>query len=169
MKAIVYEEYGNPSVLKLKEVEKPQPKDNEVLIKVHAASINSWDYDLLRGKPYINRIGGLRKPRYSILGADIAGRVESIGKGVTHFRIGDEVFGDISGSGWGGFAEYVCAHENVLSLKSKTMTFEGSCRYSTSSRSRPTRNSDKRENFIWAKSVNKRCWWRCRYFCIADT
>jgi NADPH:quinone reductase-like Zn-dependent oxidoreductase len=124
MKAIVYTKYGLPDVLQLVEVAKPVHRDNEVLVKVHAASVNSWDWDLLRGTPFVNRIGGLRKPKYPILGADIAGRVEAVGSNVTRFQTGDEVFGDISGSGWGGFAEYVCARDDVLARKPANMTFE---------------------------------------------
>lgn len=124
MKAILYEKYGTTDVLKLKEIKIPAPKDKEVLVKVHAASVNSWDWDLLRGKPFINRMGGLLKPKYSILGADISGRVEAIGSNVTHLMPGDEVFGDISWCGWGGFAEYVCVHEDALSLKPASMTFD---------------------------------------------
>ncbi len=125
MKAIVYERYGSPDVLQLKEVAKPTPKDNEVLIKVHAASINSWDWELLRGKPFVNRLlFGLLKPKIKILGADIAGRVEAVGRNVKQFQPGDEVFGDLCECGWGGFAEYVCARENALALKSASMTFE---------------------------------------------
>jgi NADPH:quinone reductase-like Zn-dependent oxidoreductase len=124
MKAIVYTEYGPPEVLQLKEVEKPAPKDDEVLVRIHAASVNSWDWDLLRGKPFLNRIGGLLKPKYEILGADIAGRVEAVGKNVREIQPGDEVFGDLSGCGWGGFAEYVCARESALALKLDSMTFE---------------------------------------------
>lgn len=124
MKAVTYHKYGSPEVLELKEVEKPVPKDNEVLIKVYAASINSWDWDLLRGIPFLTRLGGMLKPKYKILGADVAGCIEAVGKNVTQFRPGDEVFGDISGCSWGGFAEYVCAHENALTLKSPRMTFD---------------------------------------------
>jgi NADPH:quinone reductase-like Zn-dependent oxidoreductase len=125
MKAIVYTKYGLPDVLQLNEVEKPIPKDNEVLIKVHAASVNSWDWDLLRGTPLVNRLMfGLLKPKTKILGVDIAGRVEAVGRNVKQFQPGDEVFGDISGCGWGGFAEYVCVPENALALKSANMTFE---------------------------------------------
>ncbi len=124
MKAILYEKYGTTDVLKLKEIKIPAPKDKEVLVKVHAASVNSWDWDLLRGKPFLNRMGGLLKPKYSILGADISGRVEAIGSNVTHLMLGDEVFGDISWCGWGGFAEYVCVHEDALSLKPASMTFD---------------------------------------------
>ena len=124
MKAIVYTQYGPPDVLQLKEVDKPTPKDTEVLITVHAASVNSWDWDLLRGTPFLNRLGGPLRPQYKILGADIAGRVEAVGRDVKQFQPGDEVFGDISGCGWGGFAEYVCARENALALKPASMTFE---------------------------------------------
>lgn len=125
MKAIVYERYGSPDVLELKEVEKPVPKDNEILIKVYAASVNDWDWGLLRGKPFVNRLlFGLLKPKIKILGVDIAGQVEAVGRNVKKFQPGDEVFGDISGCGWGGFAEYVCALENALSLKPASITFE---------------------------------------------
>ncbi len=124
MKAIVYHKYGLPDVLELKEVEKPTPKDDEVLVKVHAASVNDWDWGLLRGKPFVNRLlFGLLKPK-RILGGDIAGRVEAVGRNVKQFQPGDEVFGDISGCGFGGFAEYVCARENALVLKPASMTFE---------------------------------------------
>lgn len=125
MKAIVFTKYGSPDFLELKEVEKPTPNDNEVLVKVLAASINSWDWELLRGTPFANRlIFGLLKPKIRILGADMAGRVEAVGKNVKQFRPDDEVFGDISGCGWGGFAEYVCARENALALKTTSVTFE---------------------------------------------
>ena len=126
MKAIVYHTYGSPDVLELKEVAKPTPKDNEVLVKVHAASVNSWDWDLLRGKPFLARLvgGGVFKPKYQILGADIAGRIEAVGRNVRQFQPGEEVFGDLSGGSWGGFAEYVCAHENAVMLKPARMTFE---------------------------------------------
>ena len=124
MKAIVYTEYGSPDVLQLKEVEKPVPREDEVLVKVHAASINDWDWDLLHGIPFVNRLlFGLLKPRKKILGSDIAGRIEAVGNNVGRFRPGDEVFGDLSGD-WGGFAEYVCAREKVLVLKPARMTFE---------------------------------------------
>ena len=130
MKAIIYTKYGLPDVLELKEVEKPVPKDNEVLVKVHAASINDWDWGLLRGKPFMNRlIFGLLKPKDKILGGDIAGRVEAVGRNVKQFQPGDEVFGDLSASGFGAFAEYVCARENALVLKSASMTFEEAAAY----------------------------------------
>jgi NADPH:quinone reductase-like Zn-dependent oxidoreductase len=126
MKAIVYHKYGPPDVLELKEVEKPTPKDNEILVKVHAASANAYDWHLLRADPFLVRLmgGGLLKPKNKILGADIAGRVEAVGRNVKQFQPGDEVFGDISGCGSGGFAEYVCARENALVLKPDNMTFE---------------------------------------------
>ena len=124
MKAMVYTKYGTPDVLQLKEVEKPGPEDNEVLIKVHAASVNSWDWDLLRGTPFVNRLMfGLLKPKV-ILGCDIAGRVEAVGRNVKQLQPDDEVFGDLSGCGWGGFAEYVCPRENALALKPACLTFE---------------------------------------------
>jgi NADPH:quinone reductase-like Zn-dependent oxidoreductase len=123
MKAIVYTQYGGPENLQLKEIDKPTPKDDEVLVKVYAASINDWDWGLLYGDS-INRIMfGLRKPKRQILGSDIAGVIEAVGKKCTQFKPGDEVFGDLSGK-WGGFAEYVCAKESSLALKSPQMSFE---------------------------------------------
>ena len=125
MQAIVYEEYGSPDVLEVKDVAKPTPKDDEVLIKVHAASVNAADLHLLRADPFLVRLSsGLLKPKNKILGADIAGRVEAVGSNVKQFKPGDEVFGDISACGWGGFAEYVCARENALVLKPANITFE---------------------------------------------
>jgi NADPH:quinone reductase-like Zn-dependent oxidoreductase len=124
MKAIVYTEYGPPAVFQLKEIEIPTPKDDEVLVKVHAASVNSWDWELLRNRPSMVSLGARSNPRYKILGADIAGRVETVGGNAKQFQPGDEVFGDLCQSGWGGFAEYVCARESALALKSASMTFE---------------------------------------------
>jgi NADPH:quinone reductase-like Zn-dependent oxidoreductase len=125
MKAIVYTKYGPPEVLQLKEVEEPAPKDDEVLIKVHAASVNAADWHVLRAKPFIARFfTGLLKPRFPILGADVAGRVEAIGGSVKKFQPGDEVFGDIFESGFGAFAEYACAHENALVPKPNNLSFE---------------------------------------------
>lgn len=126
MKAMVFTRYGSPDVLELREVEKPTPTDGEVLIRVHAASLNDWDYGALLGTDFVNRIlFGLSKPRRDrqILGSDVAGRVEAVGRNVTRFQRGDEVFGDLSGT-WGGFAEYVCARENALERKPPGMTFE---------------------------------------------
>ena len=123
MKAIVYHEYGSPDVLKLEEVQKPTPADNQLLIKVYAVSINRSDWEGLTGKPLYARIGGLLKPRDKILGSDIAGRVEAVGKDVRQFKPGDEVFGLMMNYG-GGFAEYVCKSEKALALKPAAMTFE---------------------------------------------
>ena len=124
MKAIIYSKYGLPDVLHLEDVPEPTPKNDGVLVKVHAASINDWDWGLLRGKPLLNRFTGPLRPKYKILGTDIAGRVEAVGKNVTRFQVGDDVFGDLSNSGFGGFAEYVCATESALSIKPAGMTFE---------------------------------------------
>lgn len=125
MKAICIEHYGSPDVLELKEVEKPTPKDDEVLIRVNAASLNAADWHIMRGEPFLFRLMiGLRKPKYRILGADIAGRIEAIGKDVREFKVGDEVFGDLSGSGFGGFAEHVCAPEKELSIKPSNINIE---------------------------------------------
>ncbi len=123
MKAVVYEKYGPPDVLELKDIKKPTPKENEVLIKVHAVSLNASDYELLTGSPLYTRMWGIRKPKRKILGSDIAGRVDAVGGKVTQFQPGDEVFGDILGR-WGGFAEYVCAEENMLVHKPAGLTFE---------------------------------------------
>ena len=124
MKAMIYDKYRIYRRSYTQRSGNTYSKDNEVLVKVHAVSVNSWDWDLLRGKPFLARLGGLLKPKYRILGADIAGRVEAIGKDVKHLHQGDEVFGDISWCGWGGFAEYVCVHEDALSLKPSSMTFD---------------------------------------------
>ncbi len=123
MRAMVYTKFGPPDVLQLKEVEKPIPKDNEILIKVHAASANAYDWRHLRADPFLIRFmgAGLLKPKHKILGADIAGEVEAVGSNVKQFRPGDEVFGDGS---YGGFAEYVCVDENRFVLKPASLTFE---------------------------------------------
>src|SRR5215204_1796209 len=123
MKAIVYTKYGPPEILQLKEVAKPTPKDDEVLIKVQAVSVNRSDWEGLTGKPLYARLGGLLRPRNQILGSDIAGQVEMAGRNVRRFQPGDEVFGDILPR-LGGFAEYVCAREGALALKPASMTFE---------------------------------------------
>ncbi len=124
MKAIVLTEYGSSDVLQLREVATPTPKDDEVLIKVHAASINDWDWCLMRGTPiYIRLLCGLLKPKIKIPGVDVAGQVEAVGQNVKKFQPGDEVYGDLSACGFGGFAEYVCAQENALALKPVSMTF----------------------------------------------
>ena len=104
MRAIIYTKYGSPDQLHPGEMAKPIPRKNEVLIKVQAASINSWDWDLLKGKPFLVRLlGGLSKPKHQVLGADIAGIVESVGPDVKSLQPGDAVFGDIAGSGFGCF------------------------------------------------------------------
>jgi len=123
MKAIVHTKYGSPDVLRLKEVERPTPKDNEVLIKVQAVSVNRSDWEGLTGTPLYARFGGLLRPRHQILGSDIAGRVEMLGRNVLRFQQGDEVFGDVSVR-LGGFAEYVCADEKTLAPKPAGLKFE---------------------------------------------
>ena len=122
MKAIVYTEYGSPDVLQFKDVEKPTPKDDEVLIKVHAASVNAYDWHFLTADIFLIRLmgGGLLKPKNTRLGADIAGRVETVGRNVKQFRPGDEVFGMVKG----GFAEYACAPESALVLKPVNTSFD---------------------------------------------
>src|SRR5262250_86683 len=113
MKAIVRTRYGSPDVLELQEVEKPIPKDGEVVVQVHAASVNTLDWHIMRGQPFLLRAGGgLRKPKDPRLGVDLAGRVERVGADVTRFQVGDEVFG----MGHGAFAEFACAAENRLAL-----------------------------------------------------
>ena len=126
MKAIVYDNYGSPDVLRLEDIQKPIPGDDEVLVKVHAVSINSWDWDTLTGKPFEYRFfNGFLKPKSTQLhGCDIAGEIEAVGKNVKQFKIGDPVFGDLAEDGWGAFAEYTCACENRLILKPSSMSFE---------------------------------------------
>jgi NADPH:quinone reductase-like Zn-dependent oxidoreductase len=120
MKAIIYTQYGPPEVLQFKEIAKPAPSDNEVLVKVHAASVNTLDL-AIRG-PFVARIitGGLRKPKDQRLGVDLAGRVEAVGRNVTQFQPGDEVFG----RGADAFAEYACAREDCVVLKPANLSFE---------------------------------------------
>lgn len=123
MKAIVYEKYGSPDLLSLQEVETPTPTDDQILIKIIATSINGADKENLIGKPFYTRISGLFKPRYPILGSDIAGCVAAVGKNITEFKIGDEVFGEIPNY-HGGFAEYVCTSGSTMALKPAKLTFE---------------------------------------------
>ena len=123
MKAIVHDRYGPPDILRLEEVAQPVPKDNQALIKVHAASVNRSDWEGLIGKPLYARIGGLLRPGQKIPGSDIAGRVEAVGRNVTLFQPGDEVFGLLTTYS-GGFAEYACASEKALALKPAGLTFE---------------------------------------------
>jgi NADPH:quinone reductase-like Zn-dependent oxidoreductase len=122
MKAIVRTRYGSPDVLQFIAVEKPVPNDNEVLVRVHAASVNALDWHLMRGKPFLARTGGngLRKPKDQRLGVDLAGRVETVGSKVTQLQVGDEVFG----TGVGAFADYACAREDAVVVKPATLTFE---------------------------------------------
>jgi len=126
MRAIVYHNYGSPDVLRLEDIQKPVPGDDEILVKVHAVSINSWDWDMLTGKPFEYRfLSGLLKPKSTnIHGCDISGQIEAVGKKAKQFKVGDKVFGDLSEGGWGAFAEYTCACENEFILKPSSMTFE---------------------------------------------
>jgi NADPH:quinone reductase-like Zn-dependent oxidoreductase len=127
MKAIVCTKYGSPDVLQLQEVAKPAPQDEEVLIEIHAASVNARDWRFMRAKPFFIRLvpGGFLQPKNKILGADVAGRVEAIGSNVRQFKPGDEVFGYLpSATGRGTFAEYVCANEKAITLKPANLTFE---------------------------------------------
>ena len=125
MKAILFTEYGSPDVLQLKDVEKPTPKDNEILVKIYAASVNAADWHIMRAEPFLARLAnGFFKPKNPRLGADLAGRVEAIGKNVTQFQVGDDVFGQLPLDGFGTFAEYVCSIEDALALKPANMTFE---------------------------------------------
>ena len=126
MKAIVYEAYGSPDVLELKEVEKPAPKDDELLIKIHAAAVTAGDAIVLEGKPFVTRFAtGLQKPKNTIPGKEMAGRVEAVGRNVKQFHPGDEVFGD-NFEHWGGFAEYVCAAESKCARKLSIFARHGS-------------------------------------------
>lgn len=125
MKAVVYHRYGMPDQLEWIDVSTPTPKPNEVLIRVAATSINSWDWDLLTGEPKLYRLlFGLFKPSNPIIGSDVAGYVHAVGEQVTQFVVGDEVYGDVSPNNFGAFAEYVCATEDVLAKKPSNMTFE---------------------------------------------
>ena len=125
MKAIVYTKYGSPEVLRLEEVEKPTPEADEVLIRIHAAALTAGDVIVVKGKPFITRLfTGLTKPKNTIPGKEIAGRVEAIGENVTQFKPGDEVYGDLSVAGWGAFAEYVSVPVNAITIKPENLTFE---------------------------------------------
>jgi NADPH:quinone reductase-like Zn-dependent oxidoreductase len=126
MKAIICPIYGSPEVLQLREVAKPVPQVDEVLIQIHAASLNSRDLRMLRANPIFMRLmpGGLFAPKNKILGADVAGRVEAVGCNVKQFEPGDEVFGFLPGAtGRGTLAEYVCAGENLITQKPTNLTF----------------------------------------------
>ena len=129
MKAIVRTKYGSPDILKLQEIDKPVPTDNQVLVRIQAAAVNPFDWHVLRGEPFLVRFMGFGflKPKHHILGADMAGQIEAVGKNVTLFKVGDEVFG----SSLGGFAEYACIHESRAVLKPVTMTFKQAAAVST--------------------------------------
>jgi NADPH:quinone reductase-like Zn-dependent oxidoreductase len=126
VKAIVHARFGPPDLLEVKEVAKPTPREDEVLVRVHAASLNAFDWHVMRAKPFLVRVAGFGflKPKHMILGVDMAGRIEAVGNGVKRFKPNDEVFGDLSGCGMGAFAEYVCVHEDVLALKPANASFE---------------------------------------------
>jgi NADPH:quinone reductase-like Zn-dependent oxidoreductase len=126
MKAIVQTEYGSPDVLSLQEVDKPVVPNNGVLVRVRAASVNAGDWHLIRGTPFLTRLmfGGIFKPKIKIPGMDMAGQIEAVGKDVTQFQAGDEVFGDLSECGFGAFAEYVCVTESALVPKPTNLSFE---------------------------------------------
>ena len=126
MKAMVRHRFGSPDVMELEECPKPSPGEQEVLVRIRAAAVNPADWHILRGDPWLMRlIGfGLVRPKHRILGADIAGTVEAVGRGVTRFTPGDAVFGDLVSSGWGAFAEYVCVRESALAPKPENLTFE---------------------------------------------
>ena len=114
MRAVRYERYGGPERLRLVDAPTPEPGPGQVLVRVHAASVNSWDWDLLRGRPLFARMGGLFRPRMRVLGADVAGEVVAVGEGAAGFAVGDRVHGDLSNAGWGGFAEFVAADATAL-------------------------------------------------------
>lgn len=123
MKAVVYTDYGPPDVLEVREIKKPAPNDDQVLVKVHAAAVNPLDWHFIRGTPYVMRMmmGGLRKPKDPLVGVDYAGTIEAVGKNVTQFKPGDAVFGNRSGA----FAEYLCARaDRAIAPKPANMTFE---------------------------------------------
>lgn len=125
MKAIINDRYGLPDMLELREIDRPEPGPKEVLVKILAASVNKADWHLLRGKPFpVRLMSGLLKPRIRTLGADVVGIVERVGSEVTQFRPGHEVFGDLSATGFGGFAEYVVTDEKYLAKKPSNLTYE---------------------------------------------
>jgi NADPH:quinone reductase-like Zn-dependent oxidoreductase len=125
VKAVVFTQYGPPEVLRVQDVGKPEPRPGQVLVKVRTAAVNDWDWCFVRGKPHLYRLMmGLFRPKLSVLGAEIAGTVEAVGEGATRFHPGDEVYGDISEAGFGGFAEYVCVSEDAVVPKPAGMSFE---------------------------------------------
>lgn len=125
MKALVFTKYGSPEVLQLREIAKPTPKENEVLVKIHATAVNDYDWSMIRGKPYLYRLlFGLLKPKHQIPGMELSGTIEALGTNAKSFKVGDAVYGDISTFGFGGFAEYVCINEKALVNKPDKMSFE---------------------------------------------
>jgi NADPH:quinone reductase-like Zn-dependent oxidoreductase len=124
MKAAVYSRYGGPDVLKIQDAENPVPGIGEILVRISTSSVNAWDWDMVRGQPFLIRMWGLFRPKYKIPGADVAGIVETAGRNVKRFKPGDRVFGDLSGNGWGAFAEYVCAPESALTRMPDGLTFK---------------------------------------------
>jgi NADPH:quinone reductase-like Zn-dependent oxidoreductase len=126
MKGFIHTQYGAPDVLELIEMEKPAPKDDQVLVRIHAASLNAYDWHLVTADIFLVRLagGGLLKPKDTSVGADIAGVVEAVGPDVTQFKPGDEVYGDIAGSGNSGCAEYACARAQALAPKPANLSFE---------------------------------------------
>ncbi|WP_297704228.1 NAD(P)-dependent alcohol dehydrogenase [uncultured Eudoraea sp.] len=125
MRALIFKKYGSPEVLQLKEIAKPTPRENEVLVKIHATAVNDYDWSLIRGKPYLYRLlFGILKPKHQIPGMELAGTIEELGANVNLFKIGDAVYGDISQYGFGSFAEYTCINEKALTLKPAKMSFE---------------------------------------------
>ena len=126
MRAFVCTGYGDSRRLKLQELEKPTPKPDEILVKVKAVSVNSWDWDIIKGAPIIRMVGPLRPP-YKVLGADISGVVEAVGANVHDIGVGEEVFGDLSDSGWGGMAEYATGKAEHFTIKPKKLSFEDAC------------------------------------------
>lgn len=133
MRAAVYADYGGPERLELTEVDRPSPADDEVLVRVVAAAVNAGDWHLLCGSPFLIRLlyGGIRRPAHPILGVDIAGRVAEIGDEVDGFAVGDAVIADLSSSGFGGFAEYVCVPEAMVVEKPDAVSFEAAAAITT--------------------------------------
>jgi len=124
MKAVLLKEYGLPNVLEIGDVEKPIPNENEVLVKIHSVSINDWDWGMVRGIPFVIRLFfGLKKPKVTIPGVDVSGKIEAVGGSVSSFNIGDEIYCDLAECGFGGFAEYVCVPEKMLSKKPSNISF----------------------------------------------
>ena len=167
MKAIVFTKFGTPDVLQFKEVEKPAPKDNEVLVKIQAASVNALDRHLLKSKPALARVmmgNGLRKPKDQQIGVDIAGRVEAVGKNVTQFQPGDQVYGGVAG----GFAEYACAAENEVALKPANLSFEEAAAVPIAALTALQGLRDHGLISARTKGSGEWCLWWCRNFCRAD-